>query len=90
MHSGDEEETDEGKLGGGVLGMAATKLPRGAVAGAKLGNALQDRLEKTAEGKETPLQGQYGHPGKLEPVVKNEEFLTRLKELSGMMRSDKI
>jgi hypothetical protein len=91
--SEDEEETSEGKLGalgGGVLGMAATRSPAGAVAGAKLGSALQDRLEKTDESKETALQGQYGHSGKMEPVSKHANFLTRLKELSGMMRSDKI
>jgi hypothetical protein len=84
------DEGTLGALGGGVLGMAATKTPSGAVAGAKLGSALQDRLEKTAEEKETPLQGQYGHPGKLEPVAENADFVSRLKELSGMMRSDKI
>jgi hypothetical protein len=39
---------------------------------------------------ETPLQGQYGHSGKLKPVEKNSSFLDRLKELSGMMRPDKI
>lgn len=89
----DTKETDEGKLGalgGGVLGMAATKSPRGAIAGAKLGSALQDRLSNKDESKETPLQGKYGHSGKMKAVAENEEFLTRLKELSGMIRSDKI
>jgi hypothetical protein len=88
-----EDETDEGKLGalgGGVLGMAATRSPGGAIAGAKLGSAIQDRLDNKDESKETPLQGKYGHSGKMEPVSKHANFLTRLKELSGMMRSDKI
>ena len=88
-----EEETTEGALGalgGGVLGMAATRSPGGAIAGAKLGSAIQDRLGNKDESKETPLQGKYGHSGKMEPVSKHANFLTRLKELSGMMRSDKI
>ena len=33
---------------------------------------------------ESPLQGQYGHSGKLKPVAKDISFLDRLKELSGM------
>ena len=44
-------------------------------------------LTVTAEG---ALQGQYGHSGKMKEVSKNASFLDRLKELSGMMRSDKI
>jgi hypothetical protein len=89
----EEEETDEGKLGalgGGVLGMAATKTPGGAMAGAKLGSAIQDRLDNKDESKETPLQGKYGHSGKMKEVSKHANFLDRLRELSGMMRSDKI
>lgn len=39
---------------------------------------------------ESPLKGQYGHSGKLKAVEKDSSFLDRLKELSGMMRSDKI
>ena len=39
---------------------------------------------------ESPLQGKYGHSGKMKPVSKHANFLARLKELSGMMRSDKI
>jgi hypothetical protein len=33
---------------------------------------------------ESPLQGQYGHSGKLKPVANDISFLDRLKELSGM------
>lgn len=36
------------------------------------------------------LQGQYGHSGKMKAVAENADFLDRLRELSGMMRSDKI
>jgi hypothetical protein len=36
------------------------------------------------------LQGQYGHSGKMKEVGKDSSFLDRLKELSGMIRSDKI
>jgi len=37
--------------------------------------------------KETALQGQYGHSGKLKPVAEDTSFLDRLKELSGMIRN---
>jgi hypothetical protein len=36
------------------------------------------------------LAGKYGHSGKMQAVADKPTFLTRLKELSGMMRSDKI
>ena len=36
---------------------------------------------------ESALQGQYGHSGKLKPIGESPDFLTRLKELSGMIRS---
>jgi hypothetical protein len=42
------------------------------------------------EGDSSPLQGPYGHSGKMKPVEKDSSFLDRIKELSGMMRSDKI
>ena len=32
------------------------------------------------------LQGKYGHSGRMRPVNKDTTFLTRLKELSGMMK----
>jgi len=84
---GGEEETDEGKLGavgGGVLGMAATKSLKGGVAGAKLGSAIQDRFAKKDDA--SPLAGQYGHSGKMKEVSKDTSFLDRLKELSGMKK----
>jgi hypothetical protein len=34
----------------------------------------------------SPLQGQYGHSGKMKPVSKDLSFLDRLKELSGMKK----
>ena len=86
----DEEETDEGALGalgGGVLGMAATRSPGGAVAGAELGSDIQDLLANKDESKETSLQGKYGHSGKMKAVADKPDFLTRLKELSGMIRN---
>jgi hypothetical protein len=33
------------------------------------------------------LQGQYGHSGRMQPVAKDTSFLTRLKELSGMIKN---
>jgi hypothetical protein len=33
------------------------------------------------------LQGQYGHSGRMKPVAEDTAFLTRLKELSGMIRN---
>ena len=83
----DEEETDEGKLGavgGGVLGMAASRSAKGAIAGAKLGSAIQDRFAKKDDS--SPLAGQYGHSGKMKEVGKDTSFLDRLKELSGLKR----
>ena len=70
----------------------------GGIIGDKLGDALTSDDKETDEGipsgipgikiKEgTALQGQYGHSGKLAPVAENVDFLDRLKELSGMMRS---
>jgi hypothetical protein len=35
----------------------------------------------------SPLQGQYGHSGKMKSVDKDSSFLDRLKELSGMIRN---
>jgi hypothetical protein len=36
--------------------------------------------------KESPLQGKYGHSGKMKPVDKDLSFLDRLKELAGMKK----
>jgi hypothetical protein len=36
---------------------------------------------------ESALQGQYGHTGRMKPVAEDTGFLTRLKELSGMIRN---
>jgi len=33
------------------------------------------------------LQGQYGHSGRMKPVAQDTGFLTRLKELSGMIKT---
>ena len=35
----------------------------------------------------SPLRGQYGHPGKMTAVDKSTDFLDRLKELSGLLRT---
>jgi len=45
---------------------------------------------ESVEPKGTSLQGQYGHSGTMKPVAEDADFLDRLKELAGMMRSDKI
>jgi phage tail tape-measure protein len=53
---GGNEETDEGKLGavaGGALGGYATKSVKGAMSGAKIGSALQDRFAKKEETNES-------------------------------------
>jgi hypothetical protein len=84
---GNEEETDEGKLGavaGGAIGGYATKSVKGAMSGAKIGSALQDRFAKKDD--TSPLAGQYGHSGKMKEVSKDMSFLDRLKELSGMKK----
>jgi len=36
---------------------------------------------------ESALKGQYGHSGRMKPVADDTGFLTRLKELSGMIRN---
>jgi hypothetical protein len=36
---------------------------------------------------ESALQGQYGHSGRMKPVAENPDFLTRLRELSGMIKN---
>jgi hypothetical protein len=36
---------------------------------------------------ESPMQGQYGHSGRMKPVAEDSSFLHRLKELSGMIRN---
>jgi hypothetical protein len=43
--------------------------------------------DETNECNDSPLKGQYGHPGKMKPVEKDTSFLDRLKQLSGMMRN---
>jgi hypothetical protein len=49
-------------------------------------------MEECWDNKQEPtaLQGQYGHSGRMKEVDKESSFLDRLKELSGMIRSDKI
>jgi hypothetical protein len=84
---GGPEETDEGvrgALAGGAVGGYATRSIKGAVAGAKLGSAIQDRFAKKDD--TSPLAGQYGHSGKMKEVSKDTSFLDRLKELSGLKR----
>ena len=54
--------------------------------------AMDEAIPMSLEDEETdecesPLQGQYGHSGKLKPVDKDVSFLDRLKELSGMIRN---
>jgi hypothetical protein len=85
-----EDETDEGALGavaGGALGALAAGpvgAVRGAMVGDKIGDAISSDKEETDE---SSLQGQYGHSGKLKAVANKPDFLTRLKELSGMIRN---
>lgn len=45
---------------------------------------------ESAEPAGSALQGQYGHSGKMKSVASDTSYLDRLRELSGMMRSDKI
>ena len=55
-----DDEPKEGKLGamaGGIAGGALTKSAKGAMAGAKIGSALQDRVSKNKEMDETANPG---------------------------------
>jgi hypothetical protein len=97
-----EEETDEGwkgQLAGGTVGSlaggvaGATLGPIGSAIGSAAGSTAGQMIGDKLGGKEedeTPLKGKYGHSGKMKEVAEHANFLTRLKELSGMMRSDKI
>jgi len=83
----DKKQTKEGvrgALAGGALGGVATRSVKGAVAGAKLGSAIQDRFAKKDDS--SLLAGQYGHSGKMQEVGKDTSFLDRLKELSGLKK----
>ena len=52
------------------------------------GNEVDEMTNSlTSESKESPLQGQYGHSGKLKAVADDTSFLDRLKELAGMIRN---
>ena len=46
----------------------------------------QHGLEECAM-EESPMQGQYGHSGRMKPVDTDTSFLDRLRELSGMIRN---
>ena len=92
--TGDMEEG----IVGGALGAVAGGLvggPAGAVTGAQMGSSIGDAIspdetDETMEDEtdecDSPLQGQYGHSGKMKPVSKDLSFLDRLKELSGLKR----
>jgi hypothetical protein len=90
-----------GVAGAALGGPAGARI--GATLGNAAGDALSSDDEETDEcystagmapaggaPLESRLQGQYGHSGKMKEVSKHANFLDRLKELSGMMRSDKI
>ena len=81
----DMEEGTIGAVAGEVLAPELGPLA------APVGSAVQDALtpdeaEETDECDTSPLQGQYGHSGKMKPVSKDLSFLDRLKELSGLKR----
>lgn len=91
-----EPEVKEGMLGtlvGGAAGALAGG-PVGARIGATLGGAAQDMMSNDEDDKELEetisLQGQYGHSGKMQTVESlNDSIVTRLKELSGLLRTTK-
>ena len=95
----DEEETDEGwkgqlaggtvgALAGGAAGAALGPIGSmiGGAAGGTAGQMIGDKLGGK-EDDESPLKGKYGHSGKMKEVAEHADFLTRLKQLSGMMRN---
>jgi len=51
---------------------------------AEMTNSLTSEEE---DDEDSPLKGQYGHSGKMKAVADKPDFLTRLKELSGMIRN---
>jgi hypothetical protein len=87
-----------GAVAGGLVGGPAGAV-RGASVGSSIGDAISpdetdETMEPTLPAMEdetdecdtSPLQGQYGHSGKMKPVSKDLSFLDRLKELSGLKR----
>jgi uncharacterized protein YidB (DUF937 family) len=59
----------------------------GSLAGDKLGDLVSGDDKGETDEDASPLKGQYGHSGKLKAVGEKPDFLTRLKELSGMIRN---
>jgi len=87
-----------GAVAGGLVGGPAGAV-RGVSIGSSIGDAISpdetdETMEPTLPAMEdetdecdtSPLQGQYGHSGKMKPVSKDLSFLDRLKELSGLKR----
>jgi hypothetical protein len=68
----------------GKMALARAGRTTGQALGQEIGDIAGTALTNKIRSK---LQGQYGHSGKLEPVADKPDFLTRLKELSGMIRS---
>jgi hypothetical protein len=50
-------------------------------------HGIEECWGNTEQSDVSPLQGQYGHSGKMKEVGKETSFLDRLKELSGMIRN---
>jgi len=86
------DEDDFGKTVGTMAGMAlAPEVPGSGMIGGMIG----DRLTSETVGRgnfleeNTALQGQYGHSGKMEPVVaKDEDMLMRIRALAGIRESE--
>lgn len=83
---GKDEQLDEFLPALATVGSALARGVIGAGVRAKIASEL-DNDEETTECDSSPLQGQYGHSGKMKSVDKNADFLDRLKELSGMIRN---
>ena len=82
------EEVEEGAIGAVAGELLAPELgPIAGAIGSAVGDAISPDNKEEADECESPLQGQYGHSGKLKAVDKDTSFLDRLKELSGMIRN---
>jgi hypothetical protein len=96
--------TAAGTIKRGLAGMAGSAIGNAVGDAVSNDDVSEARCNMTEAGEACPmhgleecgieevsaLQGQYGHSGRMKSVSKDSNFLDRLKELSGMMRSDKI
>jgi len=99
----DVDEGELGRIAGTIAGTAlAPEIPGSGAIGGALGSELQDKMSETSGGgnwledtdsemanESITLQGQYGHSGKMQPVVPHDQdMVDRLRALAGIRSTD--